>query len=118
MAIQRSIGRKLVLINLLVTAIFLSTSCNSATPESVTVSTNETVLSGKELFTKHCVSCHGDDGKLGISGASDLSRTEMSANEINTLLETGRNGMPIMKEILGSKENMESVSNYVIELKK
>lgn len=76
-----------------------------------------TQLTGEELFITRCSSCHGLDGKLGQSGASDLSKSTLSIQEINSLLLNGRNGMPAMNEILETSANRDSVINYVIQLR-
>lgn len=119
MAIQRSPWWKVVLRNCIFFSGLLITSCsNGEVEENVTEKVDDVALSGEVLYMNHCASCHGSDGKLGISGASDLSESKMSVQEIKDILKKGRNGMPVMKEILGSEENLESVSNYVIELEK
>jgi cytochrome c6 len=93
-------------------------SCTNGKVETELTEPTEEPLSGEVLYLNNCASCHGPDGKLGVSGASDLSSSQMTINEIKIILKEGRNGMPVMKEILGSDENIESVSNYVIDLKK
>lgn len=117
MAIQRSPWRKVVLISSWLFSALIVSSCSNNQVETDQTDLTEDQLSGEVLFMNHCASCHGADGKLGVSGASDLSSSQMSVEEIRDILENGRKGMPVMKEILGSKENLESVSNYVIELK-
>jgi cytochrome c6 len=118
MAIQRSVRRKLVLIAGCFSCGLIATSCGGNDERSSEpTEMKEDPLSGEVLYMNHCASCHGSDGKLGVSGASDLSSSKMNINEIKEILVNGRNGMPVMKEILGSEENIESVSNYVIELK-
>lgn len=117
MAIQRSTSRKLVLRIFFLFSGPLFVSCSNSEGNNQKSKTVEAQISGKDLYMNHCASCHGANGKLGVSGASDLSKSKMSVIEIKDILKKGRNGMPVMKEILGSEENMESVSNYVIELK-
>lgn len=77
----------------------------------------ETSQTGEQLYTTHCTSCHGIDGKLGVSGASDLSKSNLSEKQVTAILSYGRNGMPAMKELLETHENMDSVINYVIQLR-
>jgi cytochrome c6 len=77
----------------------------------------KTSQTGKQLYTTHCTSCHGIDGKLGVSGASDLSKSNLSEQQVTAILSNGRNGMPAMKELLETHENMDSVINYVIQLR-
>ena len=78
---------------------------------------DKTSQTGEQLYTTHCISCHGIDGKLGVSGASDLSKSSLSVKQVRTILSNGRNGMPAMKLLLDTDENMDSVINYVIQLR-
>ena len=75
-------------------------------------------LSGKELFVNNCAACHGMDGTLGVSGASDLSKSKLNTEEIIKILKNGRNGMPAFESILKSREGMVAVSAYTLELQK
>ena len=73
-----------------------STSTNSTTNDS----TNE-----NELYSQLCQSCHGLDGKKGLSGAKDLSISTLSLNETSEIITNGRNNMPQYKSIL-KKESL------------
>lgn len=73
---------------------------------------------GTSLFIMHCASCHGEDGKLGASGAKDLTMSKMSDQEIEKILVNGKNAMPPMKVILENKENLNLVINHVKSLRK
>lgn len=97
---------------------FLFFSCSNGETNSLGENTENTPLDAKDLFFQNCASCHGVDGKLGVSGASDLSESKLSVEEVLSILENGRNGMPAMKEILGTKEKLELVSEYTLELRK
>jgi cytochrome c6 len=73
---------------------------------------------GKQIYLQHCAVCHGEDGKLGVSGAKDLSLSTLKDAEIVILLENGRNGMPPMKELIGTAENMAATVEHVKTLRK
>jgi cytochrome c6 len=81
--------------------------------------------SGKELFERNCVMCHGDDGsantQLGKSlGAKDLRANEarkMTDAEIYAVIEKGKNQMPPFGESL-KKAEINSIIAYVRELQK
>ena len=118
MAIQRSIRRKLVLRIVFLLSGLTLISCGNGKTDETSMQPEESPLTGEVLYMNHCASCHGSDGKLGVSGASDLSTSKMDLPKIQEILLKGRKSMPVMKEILGSDENIESVSNYVIELRK
>jgi mono/diheme cytochrome c family protein len=73
---------------------------------------------GASLFIMHCASCHGEDGKLGASGAKDLSVSKLSDKEIENIINNGKNAMPPMKVLLENKENIDLVINHVKSLRK
>ncbi|MFN5845896.1 MAG: c-type cytochrome [Flavobacteriia bacterium] len=74
--------------------------------------------SGKTLFEQNCAACHGNDGKLGVSGAKDLTTSTMNEEQIEKIIRDGKNGMPPMKSLLGSDENIKSVTDYVKSMNK
>lgn len=76
------------------------------------------IPNGAELYTQNCTVCHGSDGKLGVSGAKDLTQSILSDAEVIKLIETGKNAMPPMKDPLGSDENIKAVTEYIKGLKK
>lgn len=71
-----------------------------------------THVSGKEIYEEKCVLCHGNDGKLGISGAKDLSVTQLTHPAIVEIITNGKNTMASYKAVL-SAEQIEAVSNYI-----
>jgi mono/diheme cytochrome c family protein len=73
---------------------------------------------GQGLYTENCAQCHGNDGKLGASGASDLSASTLDDAELNKVITKGRNAMPRMGPILGKKKSINAVVDYVKELRK
>ena len=116
MAFQRRVGRRMVLRTIfLFSAVSVLQSCGS---DNTTSTGEEEKLSGRLLYLKHCTICHGDDGKLGLSGATDLSLSRMSMGQIIQRIEEGKNAMPPMKEQLGSKENVQKVADYLLTLRK
>jgi len=77
-----------------------------------------TTPNGKSLYTLNCASCHGPDGKLGMSGAKDISETALTDEEIKKLIENGKNAMPSFKEMLSKPGEIDAVINHVTTLKK
>lgn len=75
-------------------------------------------VSAEELFLVNCATCHGKDGKLGISGASDLSKSKLTDIELTTVIAHGRKGMPPMQDLLKTEENVSAVAEYVKKLRK
>ncbi len=73
---------------------------------------------GQDLYTENCAQCHGNDGKMGASGASDLSASTLDGAELTKVITEGRNAMPGMGPILGKKKSINAVVDYVKELRK
>jgi cytochrome c5 len=76
-----------------------------------------TSVDGHAIYTANCQKCHGDDGKAGITGASDLSASTM---DINAKLEIVRNGKGVMPAFGGQLNDTEinAVMAYIETLKK
>lgn len=74
-------------------------------------------VNGQELYTASCVKCHGDDGKLGLLGATDLSTSEM---DLTTRIEVIRSGKGAMTPFIGilTEEQIKAVAEYSEDLKK
>ena len=53
-------------------------------------------LNGKEIYKEKCTLCHGDNGKLGMNGAKDLSVTQLQHAGILEILaeDAGRAPKP------------------------
>ncbi len=75
-----------------------------------------TSVNGQEIYSENCVSCHGSDGALGLSGATDLS---VSVLELNARIEIIKNGKSPMQPFNGilSEEQIKAVAEYTETLK-
>ena len=71
-----------------------------------------TVAHGKAIFTRNCQLCHGEDGKLGLSGSKDLTVSTLSDAEVKNLIRDGKNAMPPYKDMLSETE-INAVHAYV-----
>jgi mono/diheme cytochrome c family protein len=80
-------------------------------------STSSTSVNGQQIYTAHCARCHGDDGKLGMSGASDLSVCELNLQEKIDIIKTGKGGIMPSYITLGD-EQIKVVAIYIESLKK
>lgn len=69
-------------------------------------------INGKEIFEEKCSLCHGNDGKLGMSGAKDLSASALNHAGIVDIISNGKNAMASYKTVL-SAEQIEAVANYI-----
>ncbi len=94
-------------------------ACSSEDKNGVpltTPSTTSATAQGDVLFQKHCVMCHGADGKLGLNGAKDLSKSVLTLDERITQVTNGKNVMPPFKDVM-SEDEIEAVANYTFSLK-
>jgi mono/diheme cytochrome c family protein len=71
---------------------------------------------GKKIYDAHCISCHGDDGKLGLSGAKDLTLSPLSFDEKMQIVLKGKNSMMAYEKLL-TDEQIQAVTEYVHSLK-
>lgn len=111
-----SIRRKLVLILALLPLVFACSESGTTDKSNKTTEKKEQ-LSGKELFLQHCAICHGADGKLGASGAKDLTASIKDSLQLTEMIKNGKNGMPAMKDLLETESNIGEVTSYVLKLR-
>jgi len=74
--------------------------------ETVAVASND----GKALYEANCNMCHGGDGKLGISGAKDISTTSLDVAGIKNVI---LNGQKMMQPVNVSDEQATAIAEYV-----
>lgn len=117
MAFQNSSWWRLVLTVVGTSSCLLLTSCNSESSSS-SKTEEEIPPSGKELYMENCAVCHGEDGKLGSSGAKDLTLSQLSDSEVLQRIKEGKNAMPPMKSALETNENVSAVAEYVKGMRK
>lgn len=72
---------------------------------------------GAETFRKNCVLCHGADGKLGLSGAKDLSASVLPEPERINIITHGKAVMPAFDKLLSPQE-IAAVAHYTLSLNK
>lgn len=77
---------------------------------------NTAKVSGKDIFGKHCVLCHGTDGKLGLNGSKDLTISTLSHADRISIITKGKGLMTPYGAIL-SKEEIAAVAKYTESLK-
>jgi len=71
---------------------------------------------GEALFIKHCASCHGRDGRLGLNGAHNLTKSNLNAYGRGYLVLNGLGKMPAFKQKL-SPQVIEQIVLYSMTLK-
>lgn len=65
---------------------------------------------GASLYTANCLMCHGADGKLGLSGAKDLSTSQLDVNGIKEVILHGQN---LMQPVTDNEEQASAIAEYV-----
>lgn len=65
---------------------------------------------GEALYKANCVVCHGNDGKLGLSGAKDLSISTLDLGSIKEMIIHGKGSMPAAQV---SEEQAGLIAEYV-----
>lgn len=70
---------------------------------------------GSKIFRTHCTLCHGNDGRLGINGAKDLSASTLSRAEMIALVSNGRGAMAPYRQVL-TKAEIEAVVDHLRSL--
>ena len=78
--------------------------------------TQTTSVSGKEIYSAKCISCHGDDGKAASNGAADLSTSALDENAMMEIIKNGKGMMGAFGKDL-SDEQISAVTKYVMTLK-
>ncbi|MFN5182434.1 MAG: c-type cytochrome, partial [Bacteroidota bacterium] len=58
----------------------------------------------KGIYNSACANCHGKDGKAGLSGAFDLSKTSLNHENIYNVILNGRASMPAYKNIYTAEQ--------------
>lgn len=84
---------------------------------STAKNTEATANNGIDIFTANCARCHGDDGKLGLMGASDLSATQLDGTGIMDVIKNGRGAMVGFNGAL-TEEQINLVAGHIQSLKK
>jgi mono/diheme cytochrome c family protein len=74
-------------------------------------------VNGGEVYVAHCARCHGDDGKLGMSGATDLSTSTLSLAEKMDIIKNGKGGIMPSYVTIGD-DQIKAVAEYTETLKK
>lgn len=74
------------------------------------VTTKEMAKDGKSLYELNCQQCHGADGKLGLTGAKDISATSCDVATIKEIILHGKN---MMQPINVNEEQASAIAEYV-----
>lgn len=91
----------------------MSKKQKSKSMEGITASN----VNGQELYSASCAKCHGEDGKLNLLGAKDLSVSTMDLNARIEIIKNGKNAMTPFSGML-NEEQIKAVAEYTETLKK
>jgi uncharacterized membrane protein SirB2 len=69
----------------------------------------------KEIFKVECSKCHGVDGRGVLSGAKDLTVSQLSLDEKMSIINKGKNAMMAYDKVL-TPEQVEAVATYAHSL--
>jgi cbb3-type cytochrome c oxidase subunit III len=84
-----------------------------------------TKKNAKEIFSKHCARCHGEDGKAETQEGLDLGATDLTSERVKKMsrakiistIKEGKGAMPSFGKEL-SKDEIVLLANYVRKLSK
>lgn len=68
-------------------------------------------INASVIYMDNCALCHGADGKLGMTGASDLSVTQLHSDSIKSVIMNGRGAMAKIQGL--TDEQAAAVAEYV-----
>lgn len=113
--------RKLVLIFILGVAFWACSDSatqadKAATTGSQMAAADTKKIDGEKVYKKRCVVCHGINGDMGMSGAKDLTNSELPVEERVNIITNGKNVMTAFGEILDEDE-IQAVAEYTLTLK-
>ncbi|WP_073111909.1 c-type cytochrome [Hymenobacter daecheongensis] len=74
------------------------------------------LVAGKALFAQRCAVCHGTDGRKGLNGAHDLTKSNLNAFGRVYMITNGLGQMPSFKAQLTPAE-IEQVAAYSLTLR-
>lgn len=101
-----------------VASILLVTACGSSGSKNDALPSESPEEKGENLYILNCAACHGEDGKLGSSGAKDLSVSKLNDKQIEQIIRKGKNAMPSQEAILETDENIKLVIEHLKTLRK
>ncbi len=99
--------------------LFLAVACapaGSDNPARSAVAGLHTPPDGQAVFRLYCVTCHGADGRLGMNGAKDLSKSALALEERVALITKGKGLMTPFGELLAPEE-IRAVAEYSLTFK-
>ena len=72
-------------------------------------------VDAQAVFIKRCATCHGSEGNLQLSGAKNITVSQLSADEIKNQIIHGKAGMPPFESMLTVQE-IDALTAYCMKL--
>lgn len=72
-------------------------------------------VDAQAIFIKRCATCHGSEGNLQLSGAKNITVSQLSADEIKNQIIHGKAGMPPFESMLTVQE-IDALTVYCMKL--
>ena len=116
MAIQKL--RSWLVLTFIGISVSILVSCSNETDKTAAEKPISPKEEAKQLYTLHCASCHGMDGKLGASGAKDLSQSILSQAAMIQIITHGKNNMPAMKDLITDSTKIKNLADFIKTLRK
>ena len=74
-------------------------------------------INGAKFYEQRCAICHGDDGKLGVSEAKDLSKSKLTNLQIEDVINKGKGAMPPFKQAIESDSTLIELVDHIKTLR-
>lgn len=73
---------------------------------------------GDYIYNYYCTSCHGKQGNAKISGASDLTKSSLTPDEVLKVILNGRGrNMPSYRNMIVEEEEHFKLVEFVMQLR-
>jgi len=76
----------------------------------------EEEVNGKRRFITYCSNCHGQDGKLALAGATDLTKSTLNLDQTISVIKNGKGNMMAYQGVI-NKAKIEASAKFVMRLK-
>ena len=75
-------------------------------------------LSGTKFYEQRCEICHGADGKLGVSNATDLSTSALTTDQMEEIVKNGKGAMPAFGYAFENDSTLSELMEHITSLRK
>lgn len=98
-------------------ALFVAACQQTSTPTNTDNKVEQIVKhSSKELYSMHCISCHGAAGDAGLNGSKNLMTSTLDKAEIIRQITNGKGMMTGFEDKMTNTE-IDQLADFVISLR-